>query len=319
MKISIIVPIYNSEKYLEHCVDSILSQNVTNFELLLINDGSSDNSGSICNQYALLDKRVKVFHKDNEGVSSARNVGLDNAEGEWIVFVDSDDWISDDYLNIINVVNHNKDIHIIYFGTIALNYKNEAVANKSPILGVWKGIDSLSYNLSRGVCNHFIRNSLIQDYQIRFSENIALNEDKEFNLKCILHSNLYCISLNKYFYRFNPESASKSKIPYHKALSILDVAKNIFDYIQKSNIDIHKIKNIDYLIFPIKYFILHLVDSNVSNSIIRKDINDFLDYIQEYNIRSSKKLAVKMFLINPNILLNLISMMKNTRNFIRKI
>ena len=89
--VTIIVPVYNAEKYLHKCIDSILTQTYTDFELLLINDGSKDNSGTICNEYAMKDSRIRVFHKENAGVSKARNMGLDNAKGEWITFVDSDD------------------------------------------------------------------------------------------------------------------------------------------------------------------------------------------------------------------------------------
>ena len=92
-KISVIVPVYKAEKYLHRCVDSILSQTFTDFELILVNDGSPDNCGAICDEYAQKDNRVRVFHKENGGVSSARNLGLDNAKGEWITFVDSDDWL----------------------------------------------------------------------------------------------------------------------------------------------------------------------------------------------------------------------------------
>lgn len=94
--ISIIVPVYNGDKYLSRCVDSILNQTFHDWELLLIDDGSTDKSGEICDEYAIKDKRVKVFHKGNGGVSSARNVGLNNAKGEWITFIDSDDEIPKD-------------------------------------------------------------------------------------------------------------------------------------------------------------------------------------------------------------------------------
>lgn len=92
-KISVIVPVYNVEKYLDRCVQSILNQSFTDFELLLVDDGSSDSSGAICDQYAVKDERIRAFHKENGGVSSARNMGLDYARGEWIAFVDSDDWV----------------------------------------------------------------------------------------------------------------------------------------------------------------------------------------------------------------------------------
>ena len=96
--ISIIVPIYNAGKTLHRCIDSILSQTYTSWELLLVDDGSTDSSGVICDEYAAQDARVRVFHKENGGVSSARNVGLDHARGEWITFVDSDDYIEENFL-----------------------------------------------------------------------------------------------------------------------------------------------------------------------------------------------------------------------------
>ena len=91
--ISVIVPVYNAEKYLQRCVDSILKQSFTDFEVLLIDDGSHDRSGELCDEYGEKDNRVRVFHKENGGVSSARNVGLDNASGEYISFVDADDYL----------------------------------------------------------------------------------------------------------------------------------------------------------------------------------------------------------------------------------
>lgn len=99
-KISIIVPVYNVEKYLRKCIDSILNQTFKDFELILIDDGSTDESGKICDEYNLKDNRIKVIHKENGGLSSARNAGLDIAQGEYIGFVDSDDWIESDQICI---------------------------------------------------------------------------------------------------------------------------------------------------------------------------------------------------------------------------
>lgn len=96
--VSIIVPVYNAEKTLNRCVDSILNQTFHHWELLLIDDGSSDHSGKICDQYAAKDRRVKVFHKENRGVSSARNYGIKLAKGEWVIFIDSDDYFLSDAL-----------------------------------------------------------------------------------------------------------------------------------------------------------------------------------------------------------------------------
>ena len=100
-QISIIVPVYNSEKYLGVCIDSILSQSFRDFELILVDDGSKDSSAQICDEYASQDKRVRVIHKVNGGVSAARNDGLDIAKGEYVTFIDSDDWVEREFLSTI--------------------------------------------------------------------------------------------------------------------------------------------------------------------------------------------------------------------------
>ena len=97
-KISIIVPVFNVEKMLPHCLDSIKAQTFSDFECLLIDDGSTDSSGILCDEYVAFDPRFKVIHSENQGASAARNLGLDNASGEWIQFIDSDDWIAPDFL-----------------------------------------------------------------------------------------------------------------------------------------------------------------------------------------------------------------------------
>lgn len=113
-QISIVVPVYNVEKYLERCIDSILAQTFTDFELLLINDGSKDSSGLICDKYAEKDSRIRVFHKENGGVSRARNLGISNARGRWLCFIDSDDWVDKEYLHCFgDVFNYSDDIIVI--------------------------------------------------------------------------------------------------------------------------------------------------------------------------------------------------------------
>ena len=95
---SIIVPVYNVEQYLENCINSVLNQSFRNFQLILVDDGSKDSSGEICDRFAQKDRRVKVIHKPNAGVSAARNTGIDIAAGQFICFIDSDDWIESDFV-----------------------------------------------------------------------------------------------------------------------------------------------------------------------------------------------------------------------------
>ena len=116
-EISIIVPVYNVEKYLEKCIKSILNQTFTDFELILVNDGSTDKSGVICDNYKNIDDRIIVIHKKNEGLSSARNSGLDIAKGRYIGFVDSDDYINNDMYHKLYeaLIKNNSDISICKF------------------------------------------------------------------------------------------------------------------------------------------------------------------------------------------------------------
>ena len=111
--ISIIVPVYNAEQYLEKCVNSIINQTYTNLEIILVDDGSPDNCGAICDEYAKKDSRIKVIHKSNGGVSSARNRALECLTGEYVAFVDSDDYIHQDYINVLyNALSDGVDLSI---------------------------------------------------------------------------------------------------------------------------------------------------------------------------------------------------------------
>lgn len=144
-KISVIVPVYNTEKYLHRCIDSILSQTFTDFELLLIDDGSKDKSGAICDEYAEKDSRVKVFHKENGGVSSARNAGLDNMRGGYLTFIDSDDWVDSSYLE--DLIEYScADLVVSDFVV-----EGESQWNEELPVGCWQGVE-LSKIVEEKVC-----------------------------------------------------------------------------------------------------------------------------------------------------------------------
>ena len=208
--ISVIVPVYNTEKYLHRCIDSILAQTFTDFELLLIDDGSKDNSGKICDEYAAKDSRVRVFHKENGGVSSARNLGLDNAQGEWIAFVDSDDYISPQMYELLYKKSLNDsselvycDIYMIYKDTITV-YKS-AQYNKSHeecvknwIISVWTSC-----------CIFIAKKRLYTQNNLKSPIGVAYAEDFWLSTR-LFH---YAQSISKvelplyYYYRINPNSA----------------------------------------------------------------------------------------------------------------
>ena len=175
MKYSVIVPIYNVESYLPKCVDSILACNVSDFELLLIDDGSTDCSGMICDTYGQRDNRVKVFHKPNGGVSSARNLGLEHASGEWIMFVDSDDWVSDDFFEISD-----SSADIIERPYSRVDENGKVISRYCPsshriIEGRDELFDFFVNERINVLWNKVIRRSLIAD--TRFNESVSIGED----------------------------------------------------------------------------------------------------------------------------------------------
>ena len=210
--ISVIVPVYNAEKTLRQCVDSILAQDFKDFELLLIDDGSKDSSPTICDDYALQDSRVKVFHKPNGGVSSARNVGLDNAQGEWITFIDSDDYISPRYLN--GICEHNEDVLLLHYVWVKGNNKIEdnrlegynKINNRIEITNFLNRY--LTTMIFRAPSAMFLKLSLIAD--IRFCEKMKVGEDALFNHKLLLKVNtLYCFHDRFYYFRISEVEAEK--------------------------------------------------------------------------------------------------------------
>ena len=175
--ITIIVPNYNSEKYLPRCIDSILAQTYTDFELLLINDGSTDSSGVICDEYATKDSRIRVFHKENGGVSSARNVGLDNAKGEWIGWVDSDDYIASNmYENLFNTIEITGADYVycnfyMDYGTRKEIYYCPNSTNKNDLLIKWLRED---WNV---LWNTLVKRELYETNKLRFDTDFNFAED----------------------------------------------------------------------------------------------------------------------------------------------
>lgn len=189
VQISVIVPVYNTEKYLHRCVDSILSQTFKDFELLLIDDGSTDKSGEICDEYAQKDERVKVWHKENGGVSSARNIGLDAAKGEWVTFSDSDDKLEEDWLSTFSKNMNGYDAVVSGFNILTRNGTRPVamkIHSENPVLVA----DYLNRNHIFGFlwCKCFQR-SLIEKNRLRFNEKLFFLEDEDFVLRYWAESN----------------------------------------------------------------------------------------------------------------------------------
>ncbi|MBR4154157.1 MAG: glycosyltransferase [Paludibacteraceae bacterium] len=227
--VSIIVPVYKAERWLHRCVDSILAQTMTDFELLLINDGSPDKSGEICDDYATKDSRIRVFHKENGGVSSARNLGLDNAQGEWISFIDADDWVEKEYLAMLT---ERLDVDFITGGlqeTIGNIYQldDELFCQKEIGQFLKKHNGDI---FVRAACGKLIKKQIIDNNHLRFDKKNRFGEDAFFNREVILNSDsVRCVSFVGYNY-YIPEGQSvliKYSMSFEEVEYAIKVIKNI--------------------------------------------------------------------------------------------
>ena len=207
--ISVIVPIYNAEKYIEECVSSIINQSFPDFELLLIDDGSTDSSGALCDSFAEKDSRIKVFHKQNGGVSSARNLGIEKSVGEWIAFVDSDDFIGNNYLK--SLFENTLDCDIVSCGFVVTDENGKKIKTKKNPEGTFykKNIVDIVNNdwIVTSPWAHLIKASLIKDNSIKFYENRSMGEDTIFVLSCLDKAGcIRNIPELLYYYRTTPNS-----------------------------------------------------------------------------------------------------------------
>ena len=207
--ISIIVPAYNCESTLNRCVESVLSQQFKDFELLLVDDGSTDGTPALCDAYAAKDSRVRAFHKPNGGVSSARNMGLDNAEGEWITFVDSDDVLAENALQLIADVVSQQDSEIpdlIVENLMIIHHNEPAFALYGP--GLYTVNQLYGQGLWGAVWNKTFSRSIIEEYRIRFDESLRFSEDCLFVAEYCghLNSNRLAYIVEPCYIQYEPES-----------------------------------------------------------------------------------------------------------------
>lgn len=195
--VSVVLPVYNAECYLRECINSILNQSYSNFELIIINDGSTDSSLSICKEYEILDSRIILYNQENHGVSFSRNIGIENSKGEYICFVDSDDVLNRESLeNRVKGIGEN-DLYIGKYEIIdsAGNKKGEMPFDGK--VYEWIGEDCLKYLFAHSgfgyqgyLWNKLFRNSIIKKNILSFDENISYNEDCLFVLQYLIKSNL---------------------------------------------------------------------------------------------------------------------------------
>ena len=229
--ISFIIPVYKvEEQYLLECINSLIRIKTEDVEFIFIDDGSPDNAGAICDKYSRVDSRVRVFHKDNEGVSIARNTGIKCARGKYVTFIDADDWIDSEEMDLIIDTARETDCDLYIFGQY-INYRNSEKVilpfienrlfkstedfNRLKGMVFVREYDTLKSDINSGVmCNavdKIIKKSIIEEHQLFYDPNIKMGEDALFNLKLLNHCNsALFISVCAYHYRMRKTSVNHS-------------------------------------------------------------------------------------------------------------
>lgn len=219
--ISIIVPVYNVEYFLPICLKSISQQTYKDFEVIVVNDGSTDNSGSICEEYIKTDNRFKVYHKQNGGVSSARNYALDKIQGEWVYFCDADDILYRNALETL-IINFDENVDSTMGGYIRIKPQENILEENTLYEEINMSVEETlhdfykpKYNMYNGyIWNRLFRRSIIEKYHIRFREDIYIKEDGLFLIQylCKCNNGTYYNTRPIYKYREHSSSAMNSKL-----------------------------------------------------------------------------------------------------------
>ncbi len=230
-KVSVIIPVYKAEKFIHECIESVLNQSFSDIELILVDDGSPDNSGAICDEYAMKNNGIKVYHQKNGGVCAARNKGLDMATGDYILFLDSDDYMPIDAVETLynDAVQNNAGIAI---GRMFCNTESTKTDNS---LEVWSGMEALTRGAEDhpalyGCCTKLFKRELVGD--VRFVEGRKVHEDGYFLFLAMIKLPTITVR-NKctYIYRNNPDSASHEAFSekYFDVLYFFNLKKKIID------------------------------------------------------------------------------------------
>lgn len=293
MKISIIVPVYNVEKYLDQCIQSIIQQTYEDLDIILVDDGSKDQSSTICDQYAVNDQRIKVIHQINKGVSLARNIGLEKATGEYILFVDGDDYYDDLYAIDKLVKSIKKDqVDVLnfqfkkyyeqersiekYIGSFNINEFNETtniIDRKKYLVG-----NSL---YTSSPCTKLIKREFLLNNNIFFEEGIK-SEDIEWSMKIlILSTNISVIDSDFYIYR-QRENSSTHTVNDNHIQDLLDILNKCELMIKNNeNIEIKEVYN-NFLSFQYGTMLInaHYASKNMKKYCYKKlkDYSYLLDY-----------------------------------------
>lgn len=309
--ISVIIPVYNVEKYLGRCIDSVINQTLKNIEIILINDGSTDQSPKICDYYASIDNRVKVVHKKNEGPWRARNVGLDIANGLYVTFLDSDDFIDKDMYKVLyeNLKEKNVDVCACDFEYITENGKS--LYNPSNIEGfnkIYNGVDFLELLYDGQYANAMVVCLWNKLYKKDVFKNIRLkniiHEDEEICSRIYIQDiKIYVSKFVGYKYIQNPNSITNQKFST-KELATLDILNERIKLFKKNNLKKLLDKTIKTYLEMNIYFQLLIKDMGIDYNmdLYKKQYKENIRHnIFNKYISLKSKIRFYLFYINPKL------------------
>lgn len=305
-KISVIVPVYNAEPYLRRCVDSILSQTFSDFELLLVDDGSKDQSGAICDEYADRDARVRVFHKANGGVSSARNVGLAHVRSEWITFVDADDFVRGQYLENL-LIHTGIQIDLVVSYAEVFNERGSRRENYSTKTIGETGFESMfvenDMHGHTSPWSKLYRRSVIEDLHLRFCEGMHIGEDALFLYTFMLASReIYFSGDTDYCYFACVENSLTKRVnPLDSELLSYSNIRTIVEKLIQCRTIRHPraLKNLGWLIASYQRRVLNALYHNVVERRQRLEILKKINWTHYTNYikKDSRKERILKFLL----------------------
>lgn len=306
--ISVIVPIYNCDMYIEKCIKSIINQTYKNLQIILIDDGSEDKSGNICDNYAKVDSRIEVYHTKNNGVSAARNYGLSKVKGEFVSFIDADDFLEREmYDKMIKKFENGIDMVVCNFSTIEESVKKELNFIPNIILDKKSCIKELLLNryLMGALWNKIIRYKNLED--IKFNEKISMGEDLLFQYNVIKRiKNAQFIADYLYNYRLSQNNVT-NKSNYEKWIQFVNVTKLILDDIKNEYPELEKYAIIKYInsnMFVLSKISINTFQDKKNVIMIMKNIEENKKiYIKSKDVAIKTKIKLYISLIKYRIIL----------------
>lgn len=333
--ISIIMPVYNKYNYLMKSINTIINQTYKDFELIIVDDGSSDGSEKLCDEFAQKDQRIKVIHIKNAGVSNARNVGLDNAKGKYLQFIDSDDYVDEDMLEKLYDKATQYDVDIVISGITKVNHDYEVLNETLPqLIGVKSKNEMLenfaSEQRSTGiygcVSNKFIKRDIVEKFKLRFDTKIKLAEDLDFYLKLYEHiSSIYFYDTSFYYYIQNAANSSTSENFKHDYLTQINISLRQKDLLSENNmLNENNLKTINLVIT--NFTLCYIYDEfSSSYSRYKKILNHIYDNqkiqnsLTQNNQTKFNKIIISLLSKNTSCLLYILLLIRSLYKWFKKI